>query len=164
MIKPLFQKVIVAYNGSLSSLHAVMYGIMMAKQYKSDVKVVYVVDDASIRELVLSKFMLKEEGERMKERLHADGERDVEYIKSLAKQKNVKIETLVTQGVVWSEIVQASVDYKANLILLGGSTSSTIYNRTHSYISKQDSEIMGSAPCSVMVVKEPYIEQLFKLT
>lgn len=37
MIKPLFQRVVVAYNGSQSSLHTVLYAILMAKVYKCSV-------------------------------------------------------------------------------------------------------------------------------
>lgn len=164
MIKPLLQKLLVAYDGSLSSLHAVMYGIIMAKQYRCQLKAVYVVDTASIRKLVLSKFMLTEEGERMVERLKSDGQRDMDYISGLAKKKNVKIETEIREGAIWSQIVTCADEYKANLVLLGGTgTGSSIDTLIHSNVSTQDSEIIGSAHCSVMVVKEPYIEQLFKL-
>ena len=60
MIKPLFQKVLVAYNGSKSSLHAVMYAILMAKCYKCHVKVVCVVDTATIKHLMLTKFVIED--------------------------------------------------------------------------------------------------------
>ena len=53
MIKPLFQRVLVAYNGSKSSLHAFMYGVMMAKSFKCKLKVVYVVDTDTIKKLTL---------------------------------------------------------------------------------------------------------------
>ena len=58
MIKSLFQKVIVAYNGSKSSLNALMYGIVLAKIHKIQLKIVYVVDSASIKSLVLTKIMI----------------------------------------------------------------------------------------------------------
>ena len=61
MIRTLFKKIVVAYNGSISSLHAVMYGVMMAKIYKCQVKVVYVVDTDSIKRLVLKKFLVNDE-------------------------------------------------------------------------------------------------------
>jgi nucleotide-binding universal stress UspA family protein len=162
MIKPLFQKVLIAYDGSVSSLHAVQYGIMMAKIYKCQLKAVYVVDDASIKKLVLSKFLVSDEGNNMREHLLSDGKRNVEYIKELARKKNVKLETEILSGSVWAEVVRAAGEYKANLILLGDSTdtSSTDY---HSKMKKGAIEIVGNAGCSVLVVKEPYVEQLFKL-
>ena len=70
MIKPLIQKVIVAINGSEKSLHAAMYGIIMARQYKCELKAVYVVDTASLRQLTMSGFLYKEESEKYEKNLH----------------------------------------------------------------------------------------------
>ena len=75
MIKPLFQRVLVAYNGSKSSLHAFMYGVMMAKSFKCKLKVVYVVDTDTIKKLTLTKFLMKEEGVEFKDDLQRDGDR-----------------------------------------------------------------------------------------
>ena len=165
MIKPLFQKVLVAYNGSQSSLRAVLYGIMMAKEYKCQLKVVYVVDTATIKQLTLSKFMISEEADNIEGKLQQDGDRNLNYVLSLAKTKGVKIEVELKKGAVWSEIITAADDYKADLILLGGTTGSSTYSSLqHDVIKAQDAEIIGSAHCSVMVVRQPYIEQLFKIS
>ena len=160
MIKPLFQKIVVAYNGSESSLRAFMYAVLMAKLYKSQIKVVYVIDVDTIKKLTLTKFIIKEEGETIANGLKADGERNLSYVVSLAKSKGVKIETELRTGAVWSEIVTASDDFDANLILLGGAKDEGLQ---HKVIGSQDSEIIGSAHCSVMVVRQPQIEQMFKL-
>jgi len=164
MMKPLFQKVLVAYNGSKSSLHAVMYAILMAKCYKCHVKVVYVVDVATIRQLMLGNFVVKEEGLDFASNLESDGKRNLDFALGLAKSKGIKIDTEVRKGAIWTEIISAADEYKADLILLGGSNSglqlSTI---KHDVVSMQDSEIIGSAHCSVMVVRQPYIEQLFRI-
>ena len=165
MIKPLVQKVLVAYNGSESSLNAVLYAIMMSKAIKCSVKVLYVVDTASIKQLLLSKFIVADEAENMTKRLYSDGERNMEYVKKLSESKGVKLETQITEGTVWSELILKADEYKADLILLGGTTSSkTSQTLKKDKISLQDSEILGSAHCSVMVVREPYVRELFKLS
>ena len=164
MIKPLFQKVLVAYNGSQSSLRAVLYAIMMAKQFKCQVKVVYVVDTATIKQLTLSKFLIKDEAENIEGKLQSDGDRNLNYVQTLAKSKGVKIELELKKGAVWSEIITAADTFKADLILLGGTTGSSTYSTLQRDVVKaQDAEIIGSAHCSVMVVRQPYIEQLFKI-
>ena len=38
MSKPLFSRILVAVNGSEASIHAAMYGIIMAKTYHLDLK------------------------------------------------------------------------------------------------------------------------------
>ena len=164
MIKPLVQKVLVAYNGSRSSLQAVKYAIIMAKQIKCQVKVVYVVDTVTIRQLTISKFMVSDEGEQIETSLISDGERNLSYAENLAKAKGIKLETELRKGSVWSEIISAADQFKAELILIGGSTDSNPFSNKHDVVSAQNSEIIGSAHCSVMLVREPHIEQLFKLS
>ncbi len=164
MIKSLFQKVVVAYNGSKSSLHAVMYAILMAKCYKCRVKVIYVVDIATIRQLMLTNFLVEEEGQSFAGSLESDGNRNLDFAVGLAKSKGVKLETELRKGAVWSEIIAAADEFKADLILLGGADSSIqLSTLKHDVVSMQDSEIIGSAHCSVMVVRQPYIEQLFRI-
>ena len=163
MIKPLFQRIVVGYNGSRSSLHTVLYAILMAKVYKCAVKVVSVVDTASIKYLT-QKFMVSQEGESIAKSLESDSEKNLDYVTDLAKSKGVKIETEIRKGAVWAEIITAADEFKADLILLGGAKNlDHLSSLSRDVISSQDSEIIGSAHCSVMVVREPYVEQKFKL-
>jgi nucleotide-binding universal stress UspA family protein len=164
MIKPLFQRIVVAYNGSQSSLHTVLYAILMAKVYKCQVKVVSVVDIDSIKYLTLQKFMVSEEGDSIQQNLEEDCEKNLKYVTDLAKSKGIKIETEIRRGAVWAEIIRVADDFKADLILLGGAKNlKNLSTLERNIISSQDGEIMGSAHCSVMVVREPFIEQKFKL-
>ncbi|MBR1614261.1 MAG: universal stress protein, partial [Treponema sp.] len=75
MIKPLLRKLIVAVNGSEQSLSAAMYSIMLAMQYKCELKAVYVVDTATLKQLELSKFFVPDEVARYREKLHEDGQK-----------------------------------------------------------------------------------------
>lgn len=164
MIKSLFKNIVVAYNGSKASLHAVMYGIMMAKIYKCQLKVVYVVDTDSITRLVRSKFLVSDEGKGFVAELEGSAERDLNYVVQLGKSKGIKIDTDVRHGAVWAEVIKSAEEYKANLILLGDANRMDSYSTlTHGVSSSQDSEIIGSADCSVMVVRQENIEQMFKL-
>lgn len=164
MIKSLFQKVVVAYNGSKSSLHAVMYAVLMAKCYKCHVKVVSVVDTATIKQLMLTKFVIEDEGRHFSESLESDAKRNLDFALGLAKSKGVKIETEMRKGSVWSEIIACADDFKADLILLGGSDNlNSLSTVNHDVVSMQQSEIIGSAHCSVLVVRQSHIDQLFKI-
>ncbi|MBP5358299.1 MAG: universal stress protein [Treponema sp.] len=165
MIRSLFHNVVVGYNGSRSSLNAVMYSILMAKIYKCRVKIVYVVDTDSIKKLTLTKFLMRDEGHSLKGDLQLDADKDLAYVEKLAKSKGVKVETEIRQGAVWSEVITAADEYKADLILLGGVDNSSVSKMIrHGMVGAQDSEIIGSAHCSVLVVRQPQIEQLFRLS
>ena len=166
MIKPLFQKAVVAVNGSEQSLHAAMYGIMMASQYKIELEAVYVVDSATIKQLEMSKIFFAEEASHYVESLKKDGEKYLKYVENLAQQKKIHIATKLCSGSIWSEVLKAADEFGADLILLGGkehgasSMSSVVH---HDKASAINSEIIGSAGCNVLVVREPEIDKLFKL-
>lgn len=163
MIKPLFQKLIVAVNGSDRSIHAAMYAILMAKQYKCALKAIYVVDTATIRQLTLSKFFISEESADYEAGLESDGKRYLDYVAELAKQKGVKIETELRKGAIFSEIIKAADDYKASAILLGGKEHNTAFTGKRDSISVTNGDIIANARCNVLVIREPDIEKLFKL-
>ena len=164
MIKPIFQHVLVAVNGSESSIQAAMYAIIMAKVYHSKVKVLYVVDTAAIRQLTLSNFLVSDESQSVENNLVSDGEKTIAYIESLAKSKGIKIESEIKKGAVASEILKTSEEYKANVILLGGKLHSNTASYVHDDIGIETRKILSNAHCPVMIVKQYYIEQMFKLT
>ncbi len=166
MIKPLFKKAVVAVNGSEQSLRAAMYGIMMASQYKIELEAVYVVDSETIKQLEMSKIFFAEEASYYLESLKKDGEKYLKYVENLAQQKKIHITTKLCSGAVWSEVLKTADEFDADLILLGGkehgasSMSSAVH---HDKASAINSEIIGSAGCNVLVVREPEIDKLFKL-
>lgn len=166
MIKPLIQKVVVAVNGSEQSIHAAMYGILLSKQYKCDLKAIYVVDTSTLRQLTMSRIFLEEESRNYEQRLVDDGKRYLTYLEKLAKEKDVEISTELKKGAIWSELIKSAEDFGANLILLGGKEHPNDMSQNsirHDKISATNAEIIGSASCNVLVVREPNIEKLFKI-
>ena len=165
MIKPLFQNIIIVINGSEASIHAAQYGILLAKLYRCNLKAVYVVDTASLKQLTLGKFFVAEESSMYEESLQIDGQRYLDYVAELGKAKGVKIETELRKGAVWSEVIMAADEMKAGLILLGTykSESDSVSVQKYDVISSSNKEILLNAHCSVLVVKEKMIEQLYKL-
>ncbi len=161
MIKPLFQKVLIVVNGSEASIQAAEYGILMAKLYKCSLKAVYVVDTATLKQLTLSKFFVAEESHEYEQNLQADGTRYLDYVKSLALKKNINIETELRRGAVWTEVCTAADQMNANLILLGGLEGNGRDSRD--VLTEAYRDILVNANCSVLMVREKMIEQLYKM-
>ena len=162
MIKPLVKNVLVAVNGSEASIHALMYGIILAKQQHINLKAVFVVDTATLKQLTLTKFFVADESENYEENLITDGKRCLQYAADLAKQKGVRIETEVRKGAVWAEVIKSADEYKSDLILIGGKEYRSYDSLRHNMVSVARSEIIARAHCSVLVVREPELENLFK--
>lgn len=159
MVKPLFNNILVVVNGSQTSIQAAQYGILMARLYRCDMKAIYVVDTATLKELTISKFFVAEESLDYENSLTEDGKRYLSYVENLAKSKGIKIETELRKGSVWSEVVAYAEDSKTDLILLGEHQN----NQNKDVVTSAYRDIISHANCSVLVVREKNIEQLYKM-
>jgi nucleotide-binding universal stress UspA family protein len=159
MVKPLFNNILVVVNGSQTSIQAAQYGILMARLYRCDMKAIYVVDTATLKELTISKFFVAEESLDYENSLTEDGRRYLSYVENLAKSKGIKIETELRKGSVWSEVIAYAEDSKTDLILLGEHQN----NQNKDVVTSAYRDIISHANCSVLVVREKNIEQLYKM-
>ncbi|MCL1815828.1 MAG: universal stress protein [Treponema sp.] len=159
MTKGLFSNIVVAVSGSDASILAAKYAIILAKLYRCRLSAVYVIDTATIKQLTLSKIFIQEESQEYEKSLEANGERYLSFVEELARAKGVKIEREVRRGAVYTEILSAADERKADLIILGGWEKD---RSARDIITHSHREIMISAKCSVLLVKEPSIDQLYK--
>ena len=158
-MKPLISQIVIAVTGSDASIMAAKYAIVMAKLYQCKLSVVYVVDTATIKQLTLSKIFIQEESAEYEKSLEINGERYLSFIEELAKAKGVKIEKKILKGAVYTEIINAADERNADLIVLGGWEKD---RSARDIIGHAHREIMINAKCSVIVVKSPDIEQIYK--
>jgi nucleotide-binding universal stress UspA family protein len=159
MIKPLFSHIVVAVSGSDASISAAKYAIVMAKQYHCRLSAAYVVDIATIRQLTLSKIFIQEESQEYEKSLEANGARYLSFVEELARAKGVKIEREIRRGAIYTEILNVAEEKKADIIILGGWEKD---RSARDIISHAHREIMVNAKCSVLLVKEPGIDHLYK--
>jgi nucleotide-binding universal stress UspA family protein len=158
-MKPMFQTIVVAVSGSEQSLNAARYGIALAKSSRGKLIAVYVVDTATLKELLMSRIFVEEESEEYKQGLERNGQRYLSYVAEMAQKKGVAVDKLLRHGAVSTEILQAADESKASVILLGAFAGQT---SLRDVIGRQHREILRNAKCSVLVVKEPDIESLFR--
>jgi nucleotide-binding universal stress UspA family protein len=159
MMKPLISNIVAVITGSDASILAAKYAIVLSKLYRCRLTAVYVVDTATIRQLTLSKIFIQEESQDYERSLEANGERYLSFVEELARAKGVKIEREIRRGAVYTEILTAADEKKADLIVLGGWEKD---RSARDIISHAHREIMVSAKCSVLLAKEPSIDQLYK--
>jgi nucleotide-binding universal stress UspA family protein len=158
-MKPFISNVVTAVTGTDASILAAKYGIVMAKTYNCKLYAVYVVDTATIKQLTLSKIFIQEEAIEYEKSLEANGERYLAFVEELAHAKGVKVERVTRRGAIYTEILNFAEDKSADLILLGGWEKDT---STRDIIGHSHREIMANAKCSVMLVKEPDIDRIYK--
>jgi len=159
MIKNLFSNIMVAVSGSDASILASKYAIVMAKLYHCRLSAVYVVDTATIRQLTLSKIFIQEESLEYEKSLEANGERYLSFVEELARAKGVKIDREMRKGAVFTELLGAADERKAELLIMGAWEKE---RSTRDIITHAHREIMNNARCSILLVKEPAIDQIYK--
>ena len=158
-MKQLYSNIITCVTGSDASIMAAKYAIVMAKTYHCRLNVIYVVDTATIKQLALSKIFVQEESLEYEKSLSANGERYLSFVEELAHAKGVKIEKEIRRGAVYTEILTAADECKADLIVLGGWEKDRSPGDIIGHVHR---EVMYSAKCSVMLVKNPGIDQMYK--
>lgn len=160
MIKPLFQNVLIVINGTETSIRAAKYGILMAKVYKCKLNAIYVVDTATLNQLTAAKFFVPEESREYEQNLSSDGKKYLTYVQDLAKVLNVNVTPNLCYGSIYTETINFSEKNNIDLILLGGrDTNEGKFDAlSHSY-----RQILNHADCSVLVVNEKKIEQMYNL-
>jgi nucleotide-binding universal stress UspA family protein len=158
-MKPLISNILTVITGSDASILAAKYAIVMSKMYRCRLTALYVVDTATIRQLTLSKIFIQEESQEYERSLQANGERYLSFVEELARAKGVKVEREIRNGAVYTEVLAVADEKKADLIVLGGWEKD---RSARDIISHAHREIMVNAKCSVFIVKEPSIDQIYK--
>jgi len=158
-MKPLINSIVTVVTGTDASILAAKYAIVMTKLYHCKLTAVYVVDTATIKQLTLSKIFIQEEGIEYEKSLEANGNRYLTFVDELAQSKGVKLEKIMRRGAIYTEILAVADEKKADMILLGGWERDT---KSRDIIGHSHREIMANAKCSVLLVKEPDIDQIYK--
>ncbi len=158
-MKALFQTVVVAVSGSEASIGAAKYGIAMAKLYRCRLVAVYVVDTATLRELLISKIFVEDESFEYEKSLEENGQRYLNYVEELAQKKGVAVEKVLRRGAVSTEVIATAEDFEADLILLGGFEEKGSYRDA---LSRQHREILKNSKCSILVVKHADIDFVYR--
>ena len=161
MIKPLFQNILVVITGSEASINAAKYAVLMAKLYRCNVHAVYVIDSATIKQLTLNKIFVEEEGMEYEYSLQETGSRYLTYIHELGIQKGINVATEMLRGSVGAGILDYADKYKIDAILLACEDAQT--NDSKNMLAKTFHTILTNAKCSLLLVNEKMIEQLYKM-
>jgi nucleotide-binding universal stress UspA family protein len=158
-MKSAYPTMLVAVSGSAQSLNAAKFGIALARMHRSRILAAYVVETDLLKELVLSRILVEEESADYRRSLEENGRRYLAYVADLGKKKGITVETIMRSGSVSTQIVETAEENGAGLILIGAYESQSTLR---DIIGRQHREILRNAKCSVLVVREPRIEEIYR--
>lgn len=113
MMTKIFDKILIATDGSDNNKAAVEKGLMIARQCESAVYVVYVIDMSTFS----AASIVTPAGGDIFHLMENGGKKAVEHVKKIANDLNVK--TFVISGKPAHEITEFAVKNKIDLIVIG---------------------------------------------
>ncbi|MEJ2648998.1 MAG: universal stress protein [Sedimentisphaerales bacterium] len=151
MSKPI-KKIMVYIDGTEESITAAQYAICLASF--SDVELIahYVINTKAMEDLLKARIFLEAEQLEYEHDMGADAERYLNYVNELASAKGVTITKKLSSGSVSREIVDSVRSENVDLLVVG--ELSHIRSRRDEFYDETE-RAMRSAPCSVLIVKDP---------
>ncbi len=146
-----FKHILAYIDGSEESMSAMMYSILLAKQNKAKLDVMYVVNTRALSELVNVGIFLDLERTEYQQDLQKDAQRYLKHAKKLAQMKDVEIECITEEGSAHKVIREYIRKNDVDLILIGG--VSGIRSRRDELNSETD-RILRTSSCPVLVIRD----------
>jgi nucleotide-binding universal stress UspA family protein len=139
----MFETILHANDGSNHAFRALALAFTIAKQNHSELHMVSVEEIDYMPEFIEE---VRQEVGTAARRFHGVLQRSRE----MAEASHVQLQTHVIQGHPVRDIVRLAEDLKADLLVIGATGHSAIYERM---IGSRADRIMQLAPCPVLVVK-----------
>jgi len=140
----IYQKIVIATDGSEKNLSAVIEGMMIARVSGAKLQIVYVIDTKPLYTGVI-----EESYAGMYDSLREEGELALEQAKELAG--DIDVETSLLTGKPATEITQFVKEYGADLLVIGTQGKSGLGKFILGSVAES---IIRTAPCSVLVVRK----------
>ena len=142
MKKSLYMNILVPIDGSEYSQKALLQACEIAKNYKSNLILVYVVDKPISLNLLDRKEYLNI--------LRKFGEKILVKGKQNAKLAGIDATTIMKEGNISNEIVKIAKTKKCNLIIIG---SKGLGAAARFFLGSVSNKLANNSPCSILIVK-----------
>ncbi len=142
MKKSLYMNILVPIDGSEYSQKALLQACEIAKNYKSNLILLYVVDKPISLNLLDRKEYLNI--------LRKFGEKVLVKGKENAKLEGIDATTIMKEGNISNEIVKIAKNKKCNLIIIGNKGLGTT---ARFFLGSVSNKLANNSPCSILIVK-----------
>ena len=161
MKKGLFERILLAVDGSDEAILASKLAIMLAKRMEASLTALYIVDTATIKELLLSRIFIDEESKEYETSLEENGKKYLHFVDELAVSKKLKIETVLERGSIYGKILEVGMEKRADLIVVGGRKRGAKQGESRDLLTSEYARVLKEAQIPVLFAKGDEIEQSF---
>ena len=147
----LIQKILVATDGSDQSIRAAEYAAEIASCLKSEVAIVYALEESGVTQFVGYSIQADQElpgGKRL------TGEEILADTKKAFLETDVPVHSKIIEGFAADVIIQEARDGKYDLIVMGSSGAGAgVVRRVLFGLGSVAERVLAHAPCPVLVVR-----------
>jgi nucleotide-binding universal stress UspA family protein len=140
----IYQKIVIATDGSEKNLSAVIEGLMIARATGAKLQIIYVIDTKA-----LTTGVIEESYAGMYDSLREEGDQALEQAKDLAG--DLDVETSLLTGKPATEIARFVKDNGADLLVIGTQGKTGLGKLILGSVAET---IVRTSPCSVLVVRK----------
>lgn len=141
----MYRKILVATDGSKIAEKAVLHAISLASSVGAELVGVYIVDVSAFINLPETVVW-----DNVREMLHEEGKKALDFVKKEAENKNVKVKTIIREGSPSKSIVEIANEENVDLIVLG-TAGRTGLNRL--LLGSISEKVLRISEKSVLIVK-----------
>ncbi|MBI5859342.1 MAG: universal stress protein [Nitrosarchaeum sp.] len=142
MRKSLYMKILVPIDGSEYSEKALLHACNMAKNYQSNLILLYVVEKSLPINLLDRKEYL--------EILRKFGNNALIKGKKIANDKGIDSKIIMKEGNIANEIIKLAKNEKYNLIIVG---NRGLGSATRFFLGSVSNKLANNSPCSILIIK-----------
>jgi nucleotide-binding universal stress UspA family protein len=160
-VRDLIKKILVPFDGSDKSKHALEYAVNLAVQTSSQIQLLTVIPPVFLP--TYSFYVLKSNAIRdCQKELEISFKGVLTKALSYIHKKNIglKVSTKFAKGVPYKEIVKTAKEGDFDLIIMG----TRGLEGQISYLGSVSSKVINEAPCPVLVIKHKYVRSALRKT
>jgi nucleotide-binding universal stress UspA family protein len=140
-----FTHILVPTDGSESSIHAGHLAFQLASTHNARITLLYVVDSAIVEEIAGA---TARSTETMYRDLESKGQRYLDYLARLARDRNLEATEVIRHGIPHGEIADLARERGVDLIVIGRVGC----RGTRCLLGRVAERVIEYAPCPVLVV------------
>lgn len=140
--KSLYMKILVPLDGSKNAEKALIQACDLAKNYRANLTLLYVIEKAAPFNLLDRK-----EYHKMVRKF---GDKVLKKAKETAEKRGIDPKIVMKQGNVVNEIVKLAKKENSNLIMVG---NKGLGKTARFFLGSVSGKLANNSPCSIMIVK-----------
>jgi len=146
----MYRKILIATDGSESSIITSRHGVKLAKSLGSDVLVLYVINEMAISRVIATLVRQGLPVEDLRRALKVSAEKIVSEVAKMGEASGVRVEPLIQEGDPASRILDVARIEGVNLILMGSHGEGRI---TSKLIGSVAQKVLNWSDTPVMIVR-----------